>query len=176
MKKDKKGEKTIYIITVIIAIVLLGLLLIFVNIQHKGKDTNKVDKTSTVPTTTREIIKDKLRIDEKTIDIEVEKFTTSWGVDIKYEPLYFKVGSDDKILKFTSIIDKNTYLVIEKLTEDEYRKDSDIKGTDEDGEYVSIHRGIKNGQAYFKVTKHHKPGVEYDNIDIRMEYIIKQIS
>lgn len=175
MKKDKKGEKNIYIITVIIAVVLLGLLLIFVNVQHKDKD-DKNDNTTTIPTTTKEIIKDKLKIDDETIDIEVEKFTTSWGVDVKYEPLYFKVGADDKILKFTSIIDKNTYLVIEKLTEEEYRKDNDIKGTDEDGEYVSIHRGIKNGQAYFKVTKHHKQGINYDNIDIRMEYIIKQIS
>lgn len=175
MKKDKKRDKTIYIITVIIAIVLLGLLLIFVNVQHKEKDTTNKETTTNI-TTTKQIIKDELSIDGETITIEVESFSTSWGVDVKYEPLYFSVGADDKILKFTSVIDKNTYLVIERLTEEEYLKDSNLKGTDEDGEYVSIHRGIVNGQAYLKVTKHHKPGVAYDNIDIRMEYIIKQLS
>lgn len=175
MKKSKNGEKTTYMVTVIIAIVLLALLLIFVNVQHKESNVDK-NETPKLTTTAKKIIKDSITIDDKKVEIEVEEYKTPWGVTVKYEPLYFRVGADDKFMKFTSVTDKNTYLIIEKLTEDEYNKDNNLKGTEEDGEYVSIHRGIKNGQAYFKVTKYHKNGIEYDNIDIRMEYIIKQIS
>lgn len=174
MKKNKKGEKTTYIITVVIAIILLSMLLIFVNVQHKN-DGNK-NTTSKIRTTTKRVIKDKLTIDDKTIDIEVEEYKTPWGVTLNYESLYFKVGADDKLLKFTSIVDKNTYLVIEKMTEEEYRKAYDLKKTVEDGDYVLISRVIKNGQAYLKATKCHKKGIEYDDIDIRMEYILKQLS
>lgn len=174
MKKSKNREKTSYMVTVIVAIVLLALLLIFVNVQHK--DSNKDDKPVMLSTTNKKVLRDSLMIDEKKIEIEVEEYKTPWGVTVKYEPLYFRVGADNKIMKFTSVTDKNTYLIIEKLTEDEYIKDNNVKGTDEDGEYISIYRVVKNGSAYFKVTKYHKSGIEYDNIDIRMEYIIKQIS
>ncbi|MCX4364162.1 MAG: hypothetical protein OSJ70_00115 [Bacilli bacterium] len=174
MKKNKKGEKTTYIITVIIAIILLSMLLIFVNVQHKNASDKNT--TSKIRTTTKKILKDKLTIDDKEIDIEVDEYKTPWGVTVKYEPLYFKVGADDKIMKFTSIIDKNTYLVIEKMTESEYRKSYDLKKTEEDGNYVLITRVIKNGQAYLKTIKCHKKGIEYDEIDIRMEYILKQLN
>lgn len=174
MKDSKKGEKTAYIITVVIAIFLLSVLLIFVNVQHKNSGSN--DTTSKIRTTTRKIIKDKLMIDDKTIDIEVEEYKTPWGITLKYESLYFKVGADNKFLKFTSVIDKNTYLVIEKMTEEEYRSFSNLKKTEEDGDYTLTTRVIKNGQAYLKAIKCHKTGIEYDDVSVRMDYILKQLS
>ncbi len=174
MKKNKDRDKKVYLVTVIIAIFLLALLLVFVNIQYKGSD--KTGKTSTNPTTTKKILKDVLMVDDKKVDIEVDEFKTPWGIAVKYEPLYFKVGADDKILKFTSVVDKNTYLVIEKMTKDEYTKAHDLKGREEEGDYIYIRRVIKNGNVYLKVTKCHKNGVENDNIDVRMEYILKQLS
>ncbi len=174
MKQSKKGEKTTYIITVVIAIVLLCMLLVFVNVQHKN--SNSKNTTSKITTTTKRSIKDKLTIDDKTIDIEVEEYKTPWGVTVNYEPLYFRVGADDRLLKFTSVMDKNTYLVIEKMTEEEYRKAYDLKKTEKDGEYTLASRVIQNGQAYLRVVKCHKTGIEYDDVDMRMEYILKQLS
>ena len=174
MKKSKKGEKTTYVITIVIAIVLLCMLLIFVNVQHKN--SNSKNTTSKITTTTKRSIKDKLTIDDKVVDIEVEEYNTPWGVKVTYESLYFKVGADDRLLKFTSVTDKNTYLVIEKMTDEEYRKAYDLKKTETDGDYTIASRVIQNGQAYLKVVKCHKTGIEYDDIDMRMEYILKQLS
>lgn len=174
MKTSKKGEKTTYVITVVIAIFLLCMLLVFVNVQHKNSNTKNT--TSKITTTTKKVIKDKITIDEKVIDIEVDEYKTPWGVTVNYESLYFKVGADNKLLKFTSVTDKNTYLVIEKMTEEEYQKANDLNKTEEDGDYILTSRVIKNGQAYLKATKSHKKAKEYDDIDIRMEYILKQLS
>ena len=174
----KRVVSAILLIIVTVALILVNLLSTY------SKKEVKEESTTTTTTRPTELAKDtkydSISVEGEKQEIVVKKYSTHFGYHFYYEEDLFVTSLlSNGSIQIASVADPSSYVLIEKLNEDDYYFQYELLNGKEEiiDYYLSIYSFYRGNNIYLKVTKCIKSDSDLaEGLNTRLNYIINSIA